>query len=82
MTIPFTARPVSSTAALLADYAAVRRRLFKPKIRPKPVEVIALPKPAIAAPRTKLVDCDAHVRTWRRWLASAGSPLKNYIVFR
>lgn len=82
MNIQITAKPVTSTAALKTHYSAVRRRLFNPAVRPKPAASIEPPKPVAAAPRKILVDCDEHVRMWRRWLASAGSPLKAYITSR
>src|SRR5690606_1739745 len=82
MNIQITAKPVTSEAALQAEYAAVRRRLFNPAVRPKPAASIEPPKSVSAVPRKKLVDFDEHVRMWRRWLASAGSPLKTYITAR
>lgn len=88
MNIQITAKPVSSTASLLADYAAVRRRLFSPLRRvaaPVPEPTASDPMVTVRRrlPRQKLHFHDAHVMAFRRWqLIAANGPCTAHILKR
>ena len=88
MNIQVTAKTFSSTAALLADYAAVRRRLFTPA-KSKALE--GLPElhcdPLVTVkrrlPREKLHFHDAHVKAFRRWqMVATNGPCTAHILSR
>ncbi|WP_119256261.1 helix-turn-helix domain-containing protein [Shinella zoogloeoides] len=83
MNIQFTAKTFTSAAALIADHAAVRRRLFNP---PKPKPVIAPPVSVVVKRQTSRDDLqqhDAHVMAYRRWqMVSANGPCSAHILER
>ena len=68
MNIQFTAKTFPNTAALLADHAEVRRRLFNPP-KPKQIAVAAVETASARkqVSRDKLRQHDAHVMAYRRW---------------
>lgn len=87
MNIQITAKPATSTAALLADYAAVRRRLLgvaQPKC--KPATPVTRPTPVMTTGRIrpeKLKFHDAHVKAFRRWQSiSTNGPCSTHILSR
>lgn len=87
MNIQITARPVTSTAALMAEYAAVRRRLWgiaPPKC--KPVAPGTLQTPVMTTSRIrpeKLKFLDAHVKAFRRWqMISTNGPCSAHLLMR
>lgn len=86
MNIHITAKTFTSTAALLADHAAVRRRLFAPTKVNKATEPQALEESATVRrrhPREKLRFQDAHVAAYRRWqMISANGPCTAHILKR
>lgn len=88
MNIQFTAKPVTSTAALIADYAAVRRRLFGGvQAKKKPVQIIPNQEPVITTRRNirpeKLKFLDAHVKAYRRWqMISTNGPCSAHLAAR
>lgn len=82
MNIQFSAKPITDVQAYLAESAARRNRLMRPAAR-APVAPVEVPKPVEVPARPRLYRAhDAHIVAWQKWRASAGSPLKNYIVTR
>ena len=88
MNIQITAKPVTTTAALLADYAAIRRRLMGGvKVKTKPAAAIVAVVPTITTRRNfrpeKLKFHDAHVKAFRRWQSiSTNGPCSAHILKR
>lgn len=86
MNIQLSAKTFTSTAALLADHAAVRRRLFAPtKVRKanEPQEQEPSATVRCHRPREKLRFQDAHVAAYRRWqMIAANGPCTAYILKR
>ncbi|MGQ3213797.1 helix-turn-helix domain-containing protein [Shinella sp.] len=80
MNIQVSAKTFSNAAAMLADAAAVRRRLFSP---PTPAPVI--PAPADVEVRTHHLKLDkrpkdAHVLAWKVWKVMIGArPCREYV---
>lgn len=84
MNIQFTAKTFTSTAALLADHAAVRRRLFNPP-KPKQITVAAVETASARkhVSRDKLRQHDAHVMAYRRWkIICIGGPCTMHVMKR
>lgn len=78
MNIQVSARTFTSAAALLADHAAVRRRLFNPGRRvDASLSEQNSSDPLVTVrrrlPREKLHFHDAHVMAFRRWMMIAAS---------
>ncbi|MCP8895328.1 hypothetical protein KYK29_10320 [Shinella daejeonensis] len=79
MNLQFSAKDFKSGAEIVANAAAVRRRLLSPSVRPR---IASAPEIRSTLKPARYREYDAHVKAWQRWKASAGSPLKNYIVSR
>lgn len=83
-----TVKPVTTTAELLAGYAAVRRRLFRPtqvaKIAASPAtETEPMGTVRRRLPPQKLHFHDAHVKAYRRWqMVAANGPCTTHILKR
>lgn len=82
MNIQVSAKVVTDVQAYIAEANARHRRLMRPAVR---IAAISAPvaKPEVVPARPRLYRAhDAHLIAWQKWKASAGSPLKNYIVSR
>jgi hypothetical protein len=85
MNIQVSAKTFTSAAEQRAHASAVRKRLLNPSAsiarRPKPPTALAavIRKPRVWRPD---IPHDEHVKAWRRWRSSLGSPIRNYIVSR
>lgn len=82
MNIHLEAQTFKSGAEIIANAAAVRRRLLRPSARQQLAPALPVPEVRSMPTRTRLQENDAHVKAWQRWKASAGSPVKSYIVSR
>lgn len=82
MNIQITAKAITDVSAYLAEGAARHRRLMSPPAK-RPVAPVALPKP-VEKPKSQRPyrAHDAHVHDWHKWRASAGSPMRTYIMAR
>lgn len=82
MNIHLSAKTFTSTAALLADHAAVRRRLLNP---PRPVATPAVLAKAPTETKTRHMNLDkrpkdAHVSAWKVWKTMIGArPCREYV---
>ncbi|UNK39362.1 hypothetical protein MNR02_06555 [Shinella sp. H4-D48] len=90
MNIHSTEKTFTSAAALIADYAAVRRRLLGTsprKIVPPPAATSVETDPMVTVrrllPPVKLHFHDAHVKAFRRWqMIAASGPCTEHILKR
>lgn len=88
MMIQFTAKTFTSAAALMADHANVRRRLFNPGRRldtslPEQSPSDQMVPVRRLLPREKLHFHDAHVMAFRRWqMIAASGPCTIHILKR
>ncbi|WP_430438979.1 helix-turn-helix domain-containing protein [Shinella sp.] len=87
MNIQVSAKTFTSSAALLADHAAVRRRLFgRAPVNPvgtEPVDAEPLITVRRRLPAVNLHFHDAHVRAYRRWqMIAANGPCTAHILKR
>ncbi|TAA54034.1 hypothetical protein [Shinella sp. JR1-6] len=87
MSIQVSAKTFTSSAALLADHAAVRRRLFGrapvSPVGPEPVDAEHLITVRRRLPAVNLHFHDAHVRAFRRWqMIAANGPCTAHILKR
>ncbi|MXN51891.1 hypothetical protein GR158_12235 [Shinella sp. AETb1-6] len=89
MNIQFTAKTFTSAAAMIADHAAVRRRLLGRPPRkiaspvPAPVESDPMVTVRRRLPPVKLHFHDAHVKAFRRWqMIAASGPCTEHILKR